>query len=203
MKFAISLLFAVTATAAVVPLPELRIEPSGGGSVIHIRNVYSQPLSAFLLELVDYPGSSFSYSHDSVPSGGIPAGVEKTFPVSNMTVGAAPDYVKVQAALYEDGASSGIPEKIGQLIGRRAATLEATREAIRRIEKAQSSGTSKASLIAELRVWAESRTSATASRTVINDAIGHLEERSIEATLAELRRDERVYAASKPALDKR
>src|SRR5450759_1422217 len=156
MKFAIPLILAVSASAAEVPLPELRIEPSGGGSIIHIRNVYTQPLSAFLLELVDYPGSSYSYSQDSVPSGGIPAGVEKTFPVSNMLVGAAPDYVKVQAALYEDGASSGIPEKIAQLIGRRTSTLETTREVIRRIEKAQSSGTSKASLIADLRQWAAS-----------------------------------------------
>jgi hypothetical protein len=213
MKFAIPLILAVSASAAEVPLPQLRIEPSGGGSIIHIRNVYSQPLSAFLLELVDYPGSSFSYSQDSVPSGGIPAGVEKTFPVSNMTIAAAPDYVKVQAALYEDGASSGIPEKIAQLIGRRTSTLETIREVIHRIEKAQSSGTSKASLIAELTVWAGAESlqavkkdqlmNQGAARSVINDALRRLEQHSMEDTLAALHREERALAASKPALDNR
>lgn len=166
--------------------------------MIHIRNVYSQPLTAFLLELVDYPGSSFSFSHDSFTSG-IPAGAEKEFPVSNMTIGAAPDYVKVQAALYADGSTSGVAEKIAQLIAHRRGMLQTTREVISRIEKAQSSGVSKASLIADLKQWAEAIGDRT-NRRIVTDAIGDLDEHSIDAALETLRSSERAIAATKPYL---
>src|SRR5258708_40278113 len=59
-----------------------------------------------------------------------------------MTVGAVPDYVKLQAAIYADGTASGIPEKAAQLIARRRVMLETTRELIRRLEK----GADKAAL---------------------------------------------------------
>src|SRR6266853_46119 len=126
MRFALSIAVAFCAIAAQAPLPELRVEPAGGGSVMHVRNVYSQPLTAFLVELVGYPGSSFTYWHEAMGSDAIPAAAEKTFRVQNMLIGAAPDYVKMQAALYADGSSSGVPEKIAQLIARRSATLKTT-----------------------------------------------------------------------------
>jgi hypothetical protein len=189
---------AIALFAAQAPLPELRVEPAGGGSVIHIRNVYSQPLTAFLIELVDYPGSSFSYWQDSVTAG-IPSSAEKTYSVGNMTIGAVPDYVKVQAALYADGSSSGAPEKIVQLIGRRKVMLQTTRELIGRIEKAQSSGISKTAVLADLRQWAETKQSP--ARGIITDAAGDLEGRSVEATLLNLRGSERALAASKPVLE--
>ena len=203
---------AIALFAAQFPLPELRVEPAGGGSVIHIRNVYSQPLTAFLLELVDYPGSSFSYWQDSLPTG-IPAGVEKTYRVGNMTIGAVPDYVKVQAALYADGSSSGMAEKIAQLVGRRKVVLQTTREMIARIEKGQSSGTAKAALVADLQQWADSMRPANADRNaptaikqnaareVILETISDLEDHSIDVTLTRLRGSERALAASKPTLE--
>lgn len=113
-----------------------------------------------------------------------------------MTIGAAPDYVKVQAALYEDGSSSGIPEKIALLVARRKSILETTRELIRRIEKAQAGGTSKDQVIAGLSEWAQNLQPP--AKTVVNDTIAHIEERSLEAALTQLRRDERAYAASRP-----
>lgn len=195
---AIVLAVALSAIAAGAPLPGLRIEASDGGSVIYIRNVHSQPLTAFLLELVDYPGSSFSYWRDEVASEPIPAGVERRYPVTNMLIGAAPDYVKVQAALYADGGSSGIPERVAQLVARRKLTLENTRELIRRIEVAQSSGTSQADLVAELKQWAVGRRN---SQTAISDAISRLERGSREDALSALRNAEKALARSKPALE--
>src|ERR1700687_4235445 len=124
--------FALSA-AAQVPLPELRIEPTAGGSIFYVKNVSSQPLTAWLIELVDYPGSSYSLWQDDI-SEPIPAGIEKRIQVANMTVCAVPHYVKIQAAIYADGASSGVPEKVAQFIERRRAILETTRELIHRLE---------------------------------------------------------------------
>src|SRR5260370_35857032 len=213
MKLVIGLLAALSASAQ-APLPGLRIEPTGGGSVIFVRNVYSQPLTAFHLELVDYPGSFFWYSQDDAASEGIPAGVEKRIPVKNMLIGAAPEYVKMQAALYADGGSAGIPEKIAQLIAQRSLTLKTTRELIDRIEKAQSSGASKAGLIAGLKQWAASiqpdgpgsLNSQTANnrnvaRTMVSVAIGRIDESSAETALNGLRKPARPLATSKPDLE--
>src|ERR1700737_3372798 len=150
------LLLVLSAAAAQTPLPELKIEPAAGGSVFFIKNAASQPLTAFVIELVNYPGSSYSLWRDEIASEPIPPGVEKRIAVANMTVGAVPDYVKIQAALYADGTSSSIPEKITQLIDRRRLTLQTTRELIRRIEKAQSAGTPKAELAGELKQWSDS-----------------------------------------------
>src|SRR6266487_2139338 len=112
MKLSIALLVALSLTAADPPLPGLRVEPAPRGSVLYVRNVHSQALTAFLVELVDYPGSRFSYSTDEVTGEGISPGVEKAIPVSSMLVGAvSPEYVKVQAALYADGQTSGDPGK--------------------------------------------------------------------------------------------
>src|SRR5205823_6312458 len=103
------------ANAAGPPLPELRVEPTGGGSIFYVRNVASEPLTGFLIELVNYPGSSYSLWVDAVGGEAIAPGAEKRIPVTNMTVGAVPDYVKMQTAVYADGSSCGIPEKAAQL----------------------------------------------------------------------------------------
>jgi hypothetical protein len=170
---ATALLLALSATAATPPLPELRTEPTTGGSIFYVRNVGSQPLTAWLIELVNYPGSSYSLWMDEIAAEPVLPGVEKRIPVSNMTVGAVPDYVKIQAALYADGTSSGIPEKVAQFIDRRRFMLETTRELIRRIEKGQ-----------------------TAARSLIAETATHFD----DATLTRLRASERALAASKPAL---
>ena len=136
MKLAIAFLATLCLTAADPPLPGLRVEPAPHGSVLYVRNVYSQPLAAFLIELVDYPGSRFSHSTDEVAGEGIPAGVEKAIPVSSMLVGAvSPEYVKVQAAIYADGSVSGNPEKIKLLIAQRRSRLETARELIHALRR--------------------------------------------------------------------
>jgi hypothetical protein len=195
------------------PLPGLRIEPTTGGSIFYVKNTASQPLTAYLIELVGYPGSSDSFWEDNNAAELIPAGVELRIPVANMTVGAVPEYVKVQAAIYADGTSSGIPEKVAQLVERRRFILETTRELIRRLEKAQSAGAAKAALIADLKEWSESMqppgksrqvTQATinraAARGLIGQTIGQLNEKPLDEAIGKLRAAERSLAGSKPAL---
>ena len=203
MKRAIAFLFVLSLTAAEPPLPGLRVEPAPKGSVIYIRNVYTQPLTAFLVELVDYPGSSFSQSEDNVSGEGIPAGVEKAYPVTSMLVGAvSPEYMKVQAALYADGNASGNPAKIKLLLARRSSRLETARELIHRIETAQSGGTSKRDIIDSLKQWSASLEplKQAIERAVIARAIRDLEQQSIEAALANLKSAEQAIASSKPTL---
>lgn len=199
--------------AAQAPVPELRIEPTTGGSIFYVRNPSAQPLTAYLIELVDYPGSSYSLWQDEVAGEPLPPGGEKRIPVSNMTVGAVPDYVKMRAALYADGTSAGLPEKVDQLLARRRAVFEATREMIARLEKALAAGTAKAAVAAGLKQWADSMQPAgrgnrnstaaisqAAARSVVSENAARLDARSLEDVLAALQASHRALAASKPAL---
>jgi len=210
--FAASLLLALGAAEG-PPLPELRTEPVTGGSIFYVKNVASQPLTAFLIELVDYPGSYYSLWQDEAATELIAPGVEKRIPVTNMTVGAVPDYVKLQAAIFADGSSAGIPEKVAQIVERRRFMLGTIREMISRLDKARVVPTSKAALVAELKRWSDSfqspakanHTSQTtinqaAARGIINDVLTWLDSPSPEEILPNLRARERSLAASKPAL---
>jgi hypothetical protein len=58
--------------------------------------------------------------------------------------------VKLQAAAYADGSTSGSPEKIKQLVEHRRAKLAAYREIVQRIGKA------KAAAAADLKQWRDS-----------------------------------------------
>jgi len=204
-------LIALTASAA-QPLPELRVEPTAGGSIFYVKNGSPQPLTAFLIELVDYPGSYYALWQDEV-SAPIAPGAEKRIQIANMTVGAVPDYVKMQAALYADGTSSGIPEKVTQLIERRRFTLQTARELIGRLEKAQVAGTGKASVIADLKQWSDSMQpqgrpnrnsqaaiNQAAGRSLIAETAAGMDTHSLQETLAGLRAAEHALAASKPPL---
>jgi hypothetical protein len=200
------------AAFAVQPIPELRVEPTAGGSIFYVKNGSPEPLTAFLIELVDYPGSYYALWQDEV-SAPIAPGAEKRIQIANMTVGAVPDYVKMQAAVYADGTSSGIPEKATQLIERRRFTLATTRELIGRLEKAQAAGTAKAAAIAELKQWSESMPpqgrpsrnsqaaiNQAAGRSLIADTVAGMDSHSLQETLAGLRAAEHALAASKPPL---
>jgi hypothetical protein len=200
----------MSAAAAETPLPVLRIEPTTGGSIFYVKNTSTQPLTAYLIELVDYPGSSYSLWQEEITAQPVAPGAEQRIPVNNMTVGAVPDYVKLQAALFADGTSSGIPEKVSQLVERRRFLLGTTRELIHRLEKP---GIEKSALIADLKQWSESLQPAgkpkrdsqlfinqAAARSLIGETLAGLDKASVEQTLARLRSSERALAASKPAL---
>jgi hypothetical protein len=209
--FAATLVLALSATAA--QLPELRIEATVGASFFYIKNVSPQPLTAYLVELVGYPGSSFTLLQDEITGEPIPPGVEKRIRVTDMTAGAAPEYVKVQAALYADGTSGGTPEKVTQLVEHRRLILQTTRELIGRLEKAQSAGTPKTTVIADLKQWTgamqpasrRERSSPTginqaAARRLIEDTAAQLDAKSLDEALTGLHTSERSLASSKPAL---
>jgi hypothetical protein len=190
-------------------LPELRIEPTGGGSIFFIKNTASQPLTAYLIELVGYPGSSYALWQDEAAGEPLAPGAEKRIQVANMTVGAVPDYVKMRAAVYADGATAGVPEKVAQLIERRRYTLDTTRELIRRIGKE----TDKTALIGELKQWAaalqpqgkpnrnsQAFINQEAGRMLIAHTLSRLEAASPQEVLSSLKASEQALAASKPAL---
>jgi hypothetical protein len=210
-KFTAVFLLALPAIAQ-VPLPELRIEPTAGGSIFYIKNNSAQALNAYLIELVDYPGSSYAFWQDETVAEPIPPKGEKRIQVANMTVGAVPDYVKVQAALYADGTSAGISEKVAQLLDRRRATLDTIRQLIARIEKGQAEGTLKAALVADLKQWTDTMQPAgkgnrnsqaainqAAARAVIAGTAARLDAHSPAESLTVLRAWERALAATAPA----
>jgi hypothetical protein len=209
--FAASLLVAL-GTATAQTLPVLRTDPTTGGSIFYIKNVAAQPVTAFLIELVNYPGSSYSLYQDEAASDLIAPGTEKRIPVTNMTVGAVPDYVKLQAALFADGTSAGIPEKITQLVERRKFTLVAIRDLISRLDKAKAASTPKATVIADLKQWADGLQPAgkarvsqvtinqAAARSVVLEAVAWLDTHSLDELLSKSRAAERSLVSSKPAL---
>jgi hypothetical protein len=183
-RFAAALLLAVPAVAAQMPLPELRIEPTAGGSVFYIKNNSPEALSAYLIELVDYPGSSYSLWQDETVAEPIPPHAEKRIQVTNMTVGAVPDYVKMQAALYSSGASAGIPEKIAQLLDRRRAMIETIRQLIARLEKAQAESTPKSDVVAALKQWADTLQPQGKANRLTPAAVNQAAARALIATTA-------------------
>jgi hypothetical protein len=202
-KFASAFLLPLLAGAA--QLPELRTEPIGGGSVFFVKNTSTQPLTAYLIELVGYPGSSYSLWQDEITGEPIAPGAEKRIQVTNMTAGAVPDYMKLTAAIFADGSTTGIPEKVSQFVERRRFVLETTRELIRRIEK----GATKT----ELNQWADSLQPAgkvkpnsqpvinqAAARGLVSEIAAKMDTRSAEEILAGLRASEKALTASKPAL---
>jgi hypothetical protein len=213
---ALALLFTLSATFAVAqaPLPELRVEPANQSSILFVKDAASQPpLTAFLVELIGYPGSYYQLWEDDVATEPVAPGAEKRIPISNMTVGAVPNYVKLTAAIYADGTTAGVPEKITQLVERRKAILSTTRELIQKLEKLKAVGATSASASADLKDQAEALAGLTrstqksqpainqgAAKTLTMDVATQLGSHSIDDTLTSLRAVEAKLAASKPAL---
>jgi hypothetical protein len=113
-----------------------------------------------------------------------------------------PDFVKVRAAIYADGTSSGSPEKIAQLLDRRRVVLKTTRELIARLAAAESKGTSKAAANDALRRWAGSMMTPreAAGRNLIGETASRLQVESLTDVLGRLRATEKILVVSKPAL---
>ncbi len=203
----------VPALRAQAPLPELTIQATDGGSVLHIRNAHGAVVTAFLIELVDYPGSSFSLWQDDAAGEGIPAHSERAIPITNMTVGAAPEYVKMRAAIYGDGSTAGIPEKVTQLLERRRFTLKTIREMIAKLSEAQTSGKASSAIAADLRAWSAGLPEATrrnrnsqetinnnAARSLLAEYAGLLEKQSTSEIIQAAEKRAKALASSKPTL---
>jgi hypothetical protein len=211
--FAPFLLSAAFALAQ-APLPELRVEPALQSSILYVKDAASQPpLTAFLVELVKYPGSYYQLWEDDITMEPIEPGKEKKIPISNMTVGAVPNYVHLTAAIYADGTTAGAPEKVTQLVERRKAMLARTKELIGWLEKAKGDGASASKAAADLKQQAEGMASLTRStqnsqpainqsavKALTNEAAAQLGSHSIDETIAWLKAAEARLAGSKPAL---
>ncbi len=201
------LLLALPVAGAGAVLPNLRIEPTTGGSIFYVKNLSSQPLTAYVIELVDYPGSSFEFWPDDIRSAAIAPGQEKRIPVGNMTVGAVPDYVKLQAAIYADGSTAGIAELVAKLVARRRFTLETVRDLVARVKAPKE--TAAASLRDSAKSMVAPAKADKTSQTALNQAAGRalyletadfLNGHSMEETVAKLQEWEKAIAGSKPAL---
>jgi hypothetical protein len=210
---ATSLLLALSAAAENAPLPQLRIEPTTGGSIFYVKNPSSQALTAYVIELVDYPGSSFGYWQDEIVSEPIAPGAEKRIEVANMTVGAVPDYVKLQAAIYADGSTAGVPGKVEALIARRRFMVTTAQDMIRRMERAVETNTPKDVATGSLRQAAafmllppgadrnsQLALNQAAGRIIINQGIEYLDKHSIKEALDKFHDWEKMLKESKPAL---
>jgi hypothetical protein len=213
IKPAAILFAAVFGAAAQAPLPELRTEATPGGSVFSVRNAAPQPLTGYLIELVNYPGSYYMLWQDEITGEAIPGGGEKRIPVTNMIVGAAPDYVKIQAALYADGTVAGVPDRVAQFVERRRFALKTIRELMGRLERAKAEGTANAVVAASLRQWIESMpqiprskrnsqeaTNQSAAAELVSKTAISLGSQSLDEVRSALRDAERKLASSKPTL---
>lgn len=211
--FAATLLLALPAASAESPLPKLRIEPTTGGSIFYVKNISSQPLTAYLIELVDYPGSYYALWKDEIRGDAIAPDKELKIPVGNMTVGAVPDYVKLQAALYADGSTAGAPEKVAQLVSRRRFILETVRDLTHRLERAQEAQLSREAAAASLKQAAEfmllppkaDRTSQlainqAAGRELFGEMAEYLTLHTVDQAVVKLHVWEKILQESKPAL---
>jgi hypothetical protein len=202
-KLAALALLAAAPILAQAPLPTLRIEPTSGGSILYIKNTYSHPLTAYMIEMPDYPGSYYVLFEDMLDALPIAPGTELRKPITNMTVGAVPDYVKLQAAVFADGSTAGAPEKVAAILERRKATLASVRELIARVEKGQTA--------ADLKQWSDGLPQIPRNRLRSQDAINqavvranianasrYLTNNGAEKCLAQLREIERTLASAKP-----
>jgi hypothetical protein len=202
-KLAAAALLAIAPVAAQAPLPVLRIEPTSGGSILHIKNTHTAPLAAYMIEMPDYPGSYYVLFVDVLDAQPIAPGTELRKAITNMTVGAVPDYVKMQAAVFTDGSTAGAPEKVTAILERRKTTIATVRELIARLDKGQSA--------ADLKQWSDGLAPVPRNRARSQEAVNQAEVRSVigkasarlasegqEKTLAQLREIERMLAAARP-----
>lgn len=207
---AASLLVTLAVCSAQSNLPELKVDASDGGSVLRVRNTASQPVVAFMIELVNYPGSWFAFWQDETTAEPIKPGEERRIPITNMTVGAAPEYVKMQAAVFADGSTAGVPERVPVLVERRKQLLATVAELVARLSKAEAAGQSGAAAAEDVKKWADSIAGPTRSNRAkqegivaaavkgrIEAAAVALERGSVQAVLAKLRAEEKQLSGSR------
>lgn len=210
VRLTILLLVALFAASAASPLPELQTQARDGGSTFIVKNTASQPLTAYLIELVNYPGSAYSLWQDELLANtSVASQSTRTIPVVNMTVGAAPEYVKLTAALYADGSTAGDPAKVAQFIARRRFLQQTAHDLAGRLAQAESAATPKPALLSSLTQWAESFPPPTrtnrytqeginnaAARQWLHEQFTALNSQSVGAVLTQVRLTEAALSAA-------
>lgn len=192
-----AILTGLIAVMATTPCPEVKAEPVDDGSLIRIRHNQPHPLTAFLLEIVDYPGNRFSHMQDDLFRPTTAAGEEGRIVVASLMPGTVPDYLKVTAAIYANGDTCGPADKVKLIIDARRQNLQLNRELISSIEKARDARKSAQEIAAELTERARSESPAFSG--VMTHVAEELKRRSVDEVLGVLRIVEQTLAASKPA----
>jgi hypothetical protein len=168
--------------------PEVTAEPRGEGSVIRVRNTGTQHLTAFLVEIVDYPGNEFGMQWDEGCLETVAPGAEKQVVVESMMPGTVPDYLRVRAGVYADGSTFGEASKVNQIVSSRRLRLKLTRDLIDRVEKGRS-GTRES-------LWSDLKSVGQSNR-IAGGILRRLHGRSADEMLVVLRREERTLADCK------
>ena len=181
---------AFSAWAIQPQMPEIRIEPTETGSVVHIHNPTTQALTAVCLATADHP-----LWEDEIREP-IPPGGEKSVVFSH------PGPVKVQAALYADGTSWGDAGLVGQLVELRRFELTTARDLIKTLQKAQQMNTPKATVVGDLKVQADAlkvQPNEESAEDLILRTIGQLNgTKSYSDVLVDLLKEESNIATSRP-----
>lgn len=186
------------AVGAEAPLPALHAEPVAEGSALRIRNTGTAPLTAFVIEMVGYPGSRFRMAQDEVWGKPIPPGAEREYRVGSLMPGTVPDYLKVRAAIYADGSTAGTPDQIALLIDDRRRRLRGLRAILAHIAGDNRADLEAARLAADLSGWKESMEPEL--RFVADIVISRLKNSSTANVVEESKAMENALAASKPQL---
>ena len=174
--------------------PAVTGEPADDGSILRIQQPAAPPVTAFLVEIVDYPGNHFAYRNDELVRPSPSEGNAKRVFVPTLMPGTVPEYLKVTAAIFADGSTCGPANKVGELLSARRETLKLTRELLQRLEKQ----IAKEELAAQLRTWARSQPRAYAD--LITRTADQLGRGAVAEVLDALRKQQQVLATSKPAL---
>jgi hypothetical protein len=173
-------------------LPEIRIEPKVGGSVIYIRNPTTQPLTAICLAVTERP-----FWEDEIREP-IPPNGEKRIEFDH------PGTVTVQAAIYADGTTAGDKTLVGPLLEIRRLTLTKARDLIKALQKAQQLNTPKATVVGDLKIQADTlrtQPSAEPARDLILRTINQLNgTKSYSDVLLDLLKEESNIATSRPSV---
>ncbi len=188
--------FGTLVFAADVPLPTVSAEPAGdSGSVIRVRNTGSAALTAFVVEMVDYPGNRFGMAQDLIWEKPVPPGETAEYKTGAMMPGSAPEYLKARAAVYADGSTAGLPEKVAMLLDVRRRTLRGIRAVLARM----GDRVDAVLLRADLRSWKDTVDGDTG--LVAGIVIEQLKQASASEVRDDLREREKFLSGSKPALE--
>jgi hypothetical protein len=147
--------------------------------------------------MVDYPGNNFQIVVDEVWGKPLPSGHERTYHTPALMPGTVPEYLKVVAAIYEDGTTAGKAEDTAILLDDRRRKLRGLQAILPRLEKLHP-GKTAPQIIADLRTWKDSL--ASELRFVADIVIYQLERVPVPELLEDLRGREQAVANSKPKL---
>jgi hypothetical protein len=197
------LLLSISLLAADPPLPTLRVSMTSDGPVVWLKNIYSQPLSAFTIEAHSYDASGKSKTNvmamDLIPVE-LSGNSERRLTIPAASVGAVAENGKITSAIYADKTTAGEADKIKILREAGGGRLSVVREIVARIDAAIAAGKDKDWILADLKAWSDSLTTAPAAPPALDSrtkagirrqvpiSVKQIEARGVDAELANLKK---------------